>query len=52
MSREAKFLIAFLCLIVAAFVGEHIWFFLTIDQHSPTLIAPVCVDAPTKRAPK
>lgn len=39
MSREAKWLVAFLCVIVAAFVAEHIVIFYLNDR-SPMTIDP------------
>ena len=39
MTREARWLVAFLCLIVAAFVAEHIFVFILNDRNPQTLEA-------------
>ena len=39
MTREARWLVLFLCLLLAAFVAEHIVLFVLNDRHPLTLDA-------------
>lgn len=40
MSREAKWLVGFLCVIVAAFVAEHIAIFYLNDRYPAMTVDP------------
>jgi hypothetical protein len=40
MTRMEKLLVAFLCLLVAAFVSEHVYLTIRADRYSPPTLDP------------